>query len=213
MYREHPSEALKVAFRAKPYQGVDPMSATCIFVGLDANYAPDVEGTAIFNKILEYHEDGVGFWRTYGVHHPFMLPEYKGDGRFYHESFSRVGFTSEDAEKISFVELLDVATVGRNNLHQDDLNARHLQFVSEAILKGSAKYVFMPATVAKIFRGSPYGAWLPSKAKPGNKGLKVWYEKDNVVVFQHLHFSVYGKFEAQKQKELQAINYITRQCG
>lgn len=66
--------------------------ATFLFVGLDANYSPDLEASPSFQSVLEYHEDGVAFWRRYGVHHPFLLPEYRGDGRRYHRTFAKIGF-------------------------------------------------------------------------------------------------------------------------
>jgi hypothetical protein len=92
MYIPHPSFELNRRFRLRPYQGVEPSLATFLFVGLDANYSPDLEASPSFQSVLEYHEDGVAFWRRYGVHHPFLLPEYRGDGRRYHRTFAKIGF-------------------------------------------------------------------------------------------------------------------------
>jgi hypothetical protein len=91
MYRPHPSAELNAKFAARPYQGVEPSAATFLFVGLDANYSLDLEQSPSFRRVLEYHEDGVAFWQRYGVHHPFLLPEYRGDGRRYHRTFARIG--------------------------------------------------------------------------------------------------------------------------
>jgi hypothetical protein len=114
MYSSHPSKRLNDLFENKPFQGQEPERAKILFIGLDANYASNIESCEIFEKIQEYHSDGVAFWQMHGVHHPFLLPEYSGDGRKYHRNFARIGFTPNDAELISFVELLHVPTVGRN---------------------------------------------------------------------------------------------------
>lgn len=82
-----------------------PQSARFLFVGLDANYAADVEGSPIFPSLLKYHEDGPRFWRSTGVHHPFLLPQYKGDGRRYHLTFAKIGFRPSHADLVSFTEL------------------------------------------------------------------------------------------------------------
>ncbi|EPJ3607188.1 hypothetical protein ACWQBJ_003935, partial [Acinetobacter baumannii] len=77
MYNVHPSEKLIQAFRQKPYQGCCPTQAEFLFIGLDANYAPNVEEQKIFSKIIEYHEDAISFWQKYNLHHPFLLDGYK----------------------------------------------------------------------------------------------------------------------------------------
>jgi hypothetical protein len=109
-YDIHPSAALRELFAAMPipFQGQDPKQASVIFVGLDANYAPELFDAGNFrDRIIEYHEDGVAFWQHHGVHHPFLLPEYplprnKG-GRPYHRKFNNMGLTPEFASDISFV--------------------------------------------------------------------------------------------------------------
>lgn len=97
MYRQHSSAELNRLFQARPFQGADPENAEFVFVGLDANYDEDLDGTSAFASILEYHRDGAAFWRRHGVHHPFLLPTYRGDGRRYHANFARIGFTPEHA--------------------------------------------------------------------------------------------------------------------
>src|SRR5262245_44968198 len=123
MYLAHPSERLNRAFAARPFQGAEPEKAAFLFVGLDANYSANVEASPIFATLLEYLEDGVAFWRKSGVHHPFLLEEYRGDGRKYHKTFADIGFTPANAADVSFVELLHVPTVGRSKLVADDLNS------------------------------------------------------------------------------------------
>ncbi len=52
MYNVHPSEKLIHAFRQKPYQGCCPTQAEFLFIGLDANYAPNIEEQKYFLKSL-----------------------------------------------------------------------------------------------------------------------------------------------------------------
>ena len=39
----HPSPRLNFYFGRRPYQGADPSNAQHIFIGEDANFAPDIE--------------------------------------------------------------------------------------------------------------------------------------------------------------------------
>jgi len=77
-YTAHPSPTLQALFASQPWQGVNPMEAKYIFVGLDANFAIDVE-TQI-PEIVSYLHDGPLFWRNTGRHHPFVLDAYNGSG-------------------------------------------------------------------------------------------------------------------------------------
>ena len=150
----------------RPYQGVEPSSAAYLFIGLDANYDPNIERNPIFARVLEYHEDGVGFWRRHGVHHPFLLPEYKGDGRRYHRAFARVGFEPKHAPLVSFVELLHVPTVGRSQLTVADLHPPHLQMLNSAILEGKPKHIFVSASVARLMQTSEAFPWRRGLSRP-----------------------------------------------
>jgi hypothetical protein len=51
-YLLHPSEKLNAHFREKPWQGADPFNAHFLFVGLDANYDPEIE--EILPEVFEY---------------------------------------------------------------------------------------------------------------------------------------------------------------
>ncbi len=53
MYTRHPNRALNDLFVERPFQGVDPAAATYLFVGLDPNYAPDIETHSIFPAVLD----------------------------------------------------------------------------------------------------------------------------------------------------------------
>jgi hypothetical protein len=204
MYIPHPSFELNRRFRLRPYQGVEPSLATFLFVGLDANYSPDLEASPSFQSVLEYHEDGVAFWRRYGVHHPFLLPEYRGDGRRYHRTFAKIGFKPKHAELVSFVELLHVPTVGRNKLAPNDLDPLHLRKLNDAILHGKAKHVFVSDGVVRLMKATQLFPWL-SKSAPAAGVLRVLYAEPSRSVYSHLHFSNYGKFQQRLDEEAQAI--------
>jgi hypothetical protein len=208
MYRKHPSVKLNELFQEKPFQGVSPESANFLFIGLDANYNEQIESQQIFDKVVEYHSDGVNFWQKYKVHHPFLLDDYKGDGRKYHKNFARIGFQDKDANLISFIELLHLPTVGRNKLSVSDLSASHLKKINECILEGSAEFIFLSSGVANLVRKSEQFAWLPKKVMNhyGNLGI-LWQDK-NKFIFSHLHFSNYGKFEKQMLMEAQTIREL-----
>lgn len=204
MYQAHPSYALNSLFAQRPYQGAAPASATYLFVGLDANYAVDIESSPAFNNVLGYHQDGVAFWQRHGVHHPFLLPQNRGDGRRYHTTFAKVGFKPHHAALVSFVELLHVPTVGRNKLVPEDLDPSHLQMLNAVMLNGTAQYIFISAGVARLMRASGAFSWLPKQPiAPGS--LPVLYKANQRTVYLHLHFSNYGKFQQQLTREAVAI--------
>ncbi len=204
MYLSHPSSELNMLFRHRPYQGVEPAAATFLFVGLDANYDPNLERSPQMRNILEYHQDGVAFWRRHGVHHPFLLPSYRSDGRKYHQRFSLIGFTPEHADLVSFTELLHVPTIGRSALAPQDLDLSHLRMINAAILHGNAKHIFVSAGVARLMRSSKAFPWLPKK--PSGPGpLRYYYREPSRTVHSHLHFSNYGKYQQQLEEEAQAI--------
>jgi hypothetical protein len=175
-----------------------------LFIGLDANYSADLEQSSSFRSVLEYHQDGVNFWRSHGVHHPFLLPNYRGDGRRYHTTFARIGFTPVHAHLVSFAELLHVPTVGKSQLTAQDLDASHLSWLNAAILQGSAKHVFVSAGVARLMRESKAFPWLPREVVRSEQ-LDVFYRDSSRTVYSHLHFSNYGKFQQRLEAEARAI--------
>jgi hypothetical protein len=207
MYQSHPSHALNLRFQTRPFQGAEPKSARFLFVGLDANYAENIEDSAIFPGILTYHEDGTRFWQQHGVHHPFLLDGYRGDGRRYHQNFARFGFTPDHAAQVSFVELLHVPTVGRSQLTVDDLDTAHLERLNSAILDGAAEHVFIPRSVAALMRQTRKFAWM-AKQPSESPTLPVLYQRGGKSVYQHLHLSNYGRFEAQMRAEARAIGAL-----
>ncbi|MET0551179.1 MAG: hypothetical protein ABW002_18135 [Xanthomonas sp.] len=211
MYTAHPSAALRRHFIARPFQGAAPWDARFLFVGLDANYAPDIERSPIFAGLVRYHQDGVDFWQRHGLHHPFLLHGYRGDGRRYHRNFARLGFLPQHAAQVSFVELLHLPTVGRNALVVSDLDPGHLRMLDAAMREGQARHVFVSAGVARLLRRLPAFGWLRAPP-PSGDGLPLLYTDGVRCVHQHLHLSNYGKFETQMQREANAIAALRREA-
>lgn len=159
-----------------------------------------------------YHQDGVSFWRRHGVHHPFLLPSYRGDGRRYHQNFARIGFTPEDAGRVSFIELLHVPTTGRSSLKARDLDGNHLAAVEPLILAGAHRHVFLSAGVARLMRRSGGFKWLPQH-QPSGEVLPELHRHERTAVYLHLHFSNYGKFRERMEQEAQAIARLANPGG
>ena len=157
-YGKHPSTDLVRLFMEKPFQGQDPTRAKVLIIGNDANYSPEITDHGFFSRILEYHSDGIRFWKEHEKHHPFLLPNYPFDRRKggvrYHLNFSKMQFTSDDAECFSFVELLKVPTIGNTGsdkslffemLHQHE---DHLNWLEGIVLSGNKKFVIVNQTLA-----------------------------------------------------------------
>lgn len=212
MYTIHPSTELNAKFHMRPFQGVEPRVATFLFIGLDANYCKHIETSPIFASLLEYHDDGVEFWRRHRVHHPFLLPGYSGDGQRYHRTFARIGFRPEHAPLVSFAEILHVPTVGCSKLSVADLNRSHLQLINDAILNGQSKHTFISAGVARLMHESGAFGWLPTSL-PTGKVLPVIHQHAGGTVYLHLHFSNYGKFQVRLNAEADAIAEILTNYG
>jgi hypothetical protein len=208
MFYKHESIALQEIFKRKPYQGTDPAKAKFLFIGLDANYHPQIDKSPIFGELIKYLDDGPSFWRRNQIHHPFLLNAYRGDGRKYHQSFSRIGFTSKNADEVSFAELIDVPTHNRSQLTAQDLNRSHLERLNEWIVGGSSKYVFIPTSVGNLMRESRAFKWIPQAPTQGTGHLRHWANLNGKQIFWHYHFSVYGKFEEGKTQQFSEIRKL-----
>jgi len=209
MYFLHPSETLRRIFSIKPYQGAEPERASFVFVGLDANYSPDIESSPIFPRLLDYLSDGVEFWRASGVHHPFMLPAYgNSDGARYHRSFASIGFRPEHASLVSFVEVLHLPTYGRSALDVVDLDRGHLERLNALVQAGTARYVFIPDSVARLMRRSRAFPWLPRSPHDDGGALTVWHKTATTTVFCHYHLSTYGHQEQKKREQMAEIRRL-----
>lgn len=125
------------------------MTASVIILGNDANYSEEISNTEFFDYILEYQKDGVAFWKKYGIHHPFLHQQYPHGisklGMKYHKVFASLGISSENADSISFVELLDVATTGVSGTSPKALyalvNENHLAYLKQVFLSAHPKIV------------------------------------------------------------------------
>jgi len=203
MYFPHKDSKLHALFSHKPYQGADPSTAQFLFFGLDANYDPNIGDKPYFSGIVSYLEDGIRYWRQRGYHHPFRHPDYRGDGALYHGRFAEIGFMPNHAERVSFVELIDVPTSGRSNLKLNDLKPSHLDRLKAWVLDGRAAYIFIPLGVGSLLRRTSQFSWLPAKPISHEGSLPVLFRSDHKVVFAPFHFSCVGKNCLKKDRDLQ----------
>ncbi len=203
MFFPHPNTKLHELFSFKPYQGTDPASAQFLFFGLDANYDKDIGNKPYFPEIVSYLVDGARYWKEKGFHHPFRNPDYRGDGRLYHERFAQIGFTTDHAEQVSFVELIDVPTYGKSNLNVNDLKASHMDRIFDWVRNGNASYIFVPPGVARLLRSTSQFSWLPDKPVSRQGSLPVLFHSTRKTVFSPFHFSCVGKNCLKKDRDLQ----------
>ncbi len=205
VFEKHPSYELVELFKKKPYQGACPEKARIIFLGSDANYSPKITNHDFFKYILEYHKDGIAFWERYKVHHPFLHSKYpKGkefgrrkDGVPYHRNFSKIGLDSSYAKYISFMELLDIPTMGMgkredNNKRFDELvNPAHLKRIDELITSPGDRLIFVSKGVLedmlRLKRKYDLFGWLPEKLPQGED--KFVYEDGSNSIQKIYHFS------------------------
>jgi hypothetical protein len=200
-YGLHPSKCLRSLFGARPFQGADPSTARFLFFGLDANFAADVESSASFQAVCEYLEDGVRFWQQYKKHHPFLLPDYSGSGRGYHARFEKIGFTSEHAGQVAFVEVLHLPTCGSGAPPAPLLSVEHLQRLEDWAQCGNARYVFIPPSVIALLHKVGSFRWMPARPTAQVGSLPILYRSKATTVFSPYHFSYrYGSPTVRRQQ-------------
>jgi len=173
-------------FNKKPFQGQSPENAKVVFLSSDANYSPEISNHPFFNYILEYQKDGIAFWEKYGCHHPFLLPNYpfdkRKDGCKFHLNFSKIGLNSEQARHISFLELLDVPTIGNKSndfkLFYKLVSQSHLEYIEKLMLSGGNKLFFISngviRDILKLKKHYPTFKWLnvePRRSKQFSKEI------------------------------------------
>ena len=196
-YGINPSDDLQQLFAAMPmpYQGQDPHSAKIIFVGIDANYSEEISADrCFFQKILEYHEDGVVFWKANKTHHPFLLPQYplpKNTGGVpYHRKFHSMGLSPDFAEHISFVELLNVPTTGNTDrkIFWRLFNPEHAKALDTLFMNKSRCLIFLSNSVISYMREAKKKYqifnWLPKHCEWG-----VFHQIGDTEFFKAKHFS------------------------
>jgi hypothetical protein len=189
-YTLHPSARLVSLFKEKPWQGCNPATAQFLFVGLDANYSADIEKS--LPEVFDYLYDGVDFWRSTKVHHPFRLPRYKGSGKKYHNKFAEIGFTPDQAELVSFIELLHLPTVGVSDLKVGDLAMDHLNYLANLFDSGGAKYFFMSSKVTGLLRQTKLFPWIYRQPVRMDGDLAVLRDRNGRIVYKMYHFSCFG---------------------
>ena len=210
MYQRHPSAKLQDLFKAKPYQGAPPETAEFVFVGLDANYAADIERKEdVFKLVDEYHEDGVRFWRDKGHHHPFLVNDYRGSGRRYHETFAEIGLVRNDASRVSFIELLHVPTVGVSELERADFDVNHLDRINRLIVSEQPRHIFVSSKVVALMRQSKRFGWLRGK-RPNFEELPILYKEGFTTVYQIYHFSAWADVADSMRMQARAILRLAR---
>jgi len=196
-YSKHPSAELNKIFSERPYQGQNPEKADFIFLGLDANFAPGIETNNFYPYIKEYLSDGIGFWKKHNVHHPFRLPQYpNGDGSVYHRNFAKLNLTSAFSEKVSFVELLDVPTVGKTNRKEflELLNPGYIRYLENILLNNNRKKtLFISKSVLKYLESIKAShnlfAWLPSAPSFRLNNICLIFENESLRIYGVTHFS------------------------
>ncbi len=195
VFDKHPYPDLVRVF--KGYQGQEPNIAKYIFMGLDANFSSTTQESPIRDEILDYLSDGVRYWKRKNRHHPFLSPAYKkGDGYRYHRQFAKMELTSEYADKISFVELLECPTCGKTKYKRfrELLDTNYLRRLDLLISTSKQKkFVFIArgayATLFKIGQDFRLFQWLPEPRKFDLNKLYTMYASKNLIVYVTTHFS------------------------
>ena len=212
----HPSSQLVDMFRKKPYQGQAPERAAVIFLSSDANYSANITRHPFFTRILDYHRDPIQFWRDTGVHHPFLLGEYpfdrRKDGVPFHRKFAAMGLTSDYADKICFLELLDVPTIGIKSKARPRfrtlLNPVHMTYLQLLLTSGKSRTVFVSDSVLRDLKyldkqgWQDYSLWN-SPPLGVEQGVPLIYQHGATRVYKVTHFS--GSIS---QAELRAIRTL-----
>jgi hypothetical protein len=210
-YGEHSFNKLGELYKAKPYQGQDPLVAKVIFLGRDANYPQALaeDKSDFFDYIIEYHQDGVAFWEKYKIHHPFLHSENpynkRKDKRFkagmkYHKVFAKMGLDWRYADHISFVEILNKATCGNTGEDKDrwfynNIDDDHIKMLEEVMSGPGEKVVFIPKTVltvdlVKVRKKTGRFAWLLAANRDSRHDEPdCILKRGNVLFYKCCHFS------------------------
>ena len=128
----------------------DPEKAKIIFLSSDANYSQQMSNHLFSKTFLNITKMGLPSGKSITCHHPFILPNYpkefdkRKDGVPFHRNFSKLGLQSRPhAEHISFLEILDVPTIGNKSENKEmffDLLCRdHLKYIDKLIQGGGHK--------------------------------------------------------------------------
>lgn len=194
---KHPSQELKNLYKKRNFQGADPNNAKILFMGRDPNWAIDIENMNVFEKVKDYLSDGVAFWNKHNIHHPFLLQEYKGDGKRYHKIFSKLEINKKHAEKISFVELIGIPTTGMSMKNKKKFyeylnsssNISHLKELDQ-LMNDSSKIIFIAWGLIDDFKIINAQTGLFGKfAKLNKDKFNITELNEYGNIFIHRHFS------------------------
>jgi hypothetical protein len=211
-FQKHTSDEMVALFHKRPYQGQSPEEAAIVFLSSDANYSPAISSHSFFEHILEYHEDGIAFWKRYGCHHPFMLPNYPFNrnkaGVPFHRNFSKLGLGPEYAEHICFLELLDVPTIGNKSEDRDQfyklLSLRHLEYIESLIRGGGHKLFFVSNGVLKnlkkIKKSYPLFDWFDWAAGSERVFMKSINGNEIKEIYHFSSFQIHSQIEEIKSE-------------
>ncbi len=205
----HLSPEVSFLFGRQPFQGCNPSSARFVFVGEDANFAPDIELQPIWPRVAEYLNDGVEFWNRHGVHHPFLLPEYNGQGTVYHRHYHSI-FTRDQGDpsgaeaplpsgirqSIAFVEYLDRPTTGNDNINDvgmvNEVRRRwHFGWLAQLLVRQYGdpdRTVFLTKGVASKLRKDSdrlYPGLVPENPEAEAKRFPANARRHQVVIHRH----------------------------
>lgn len=210
----HPSSKLVELFNRKPYQGCSPEESEILFLSSDANYSHEITQHQFFKYILEYQDNGVEFWSKYNCHHPFLLNCYPLNrnmaGVPFHRNFSKLGLGSEFADKVSFIELLDVPTIGNKSNNRkrffELISEKHLKYLNALIMNGGNKIFFVSKGVlkdmVKLKKRFNVFEWLDvAEVKAGSFSLEI----NGNQVKEIYHFS-----SSQIHGQIEEISLIVR---
>ena len=199
-FQKHTSLEMVELFNKKPFQGQTPEKAKIIFLSSDANYSPEISDHPFFDYILEYQQDGIAFWKKYGVHHPFLHPAYpfnKNTGGVpFHRNFSKIGLGPEHAEHVCFLELLDIPTIGNKSQNKERFynfaSRSHLEYIERLMLSGGNKLFFVSGGVLRdmmiVKKQFPIFDWLTYDLGKSDKYIK---EINGNRIQEICHFSAY----------------------
>jgi hypothetical protein len=205
-YGIHPSEELVGLFRERPYQGESPDKARVIFIGKDANYAPELGNHPFFNTIKHYHSDPFEFWQRHGVHHPFLLDDCPAEGKcggvMFHRAFAKLGFESVDAHRVCFSKLLNLPMVGmvtgNESVFWNLLDLDYLHELERSLTNGQQKIAFVVEDALPLLEGiatrTGYFRWLfqhPEEVRD-DMGIPRLYAGDSLRVYKIHRFSSEG---------------------
>jgi len=236
-FMPHTDETLIKHYQTKSYQGQTPELANIFFLSKDANW-PAMLSECWDNEqeVHDYLEDGIKYcnknWydnsKEIRIHHPLLSKDFIGDKRTrgvpYHRHFKKIGFSLKDMERICFIELLGIPTIGmsstNNKLYNEMVlsseNHSNLNMVLNIVFNKHNSVVFVCTEVYQLLRKI-----IKNRSKdilnnfadfPTNSyQFKVLYKNPNstfLVSIRHLSASNRNDYYP---KIIDAIDYIDRE--